>query len=277
MSANYPHIVSKVMRGIWVITDAKFQAIESVLASRLAGEFTDRESHIRGVKFVGPLKEDEDTQTEPEVVGRTVRIPVYGIIGKHCSYMEMSSGGCDLDQVNDALDVADNDSSIDKLVLDFRSPGGTVTGIPETARKIDGIAGRKEVVAFSDSECCSGALWLASMATKFYITESAEIGSVGVYLALLDKTRMLDDMGVKVNAIHSGKFKLSGAPFKRLTSEEEAMFQRDVDKIGSLFRAAVTLNRTVPPEFMEGQVYMGQAAVDAGFCDGLVDDINDLF
>jgi len=270
VSANYPYILAKVLRGIWVITDAKFQAIESVLASRLASEAGAQESGLR----VG--SDDASDESTPRFTGRTMIIPVHGIIGKHCSLMEMESGACDLDQVNAALDVADNDSTVDKIILDIRSPGGTITGIPETAAKISSLAEHKDVIAYTDSECCSGALWLASMAPSFFCTESADVGSVGVYLALLDKSRMLEDMGVKVNAISAGKYKLSGASFKPLTSDERAMFQADVDKIYGMFKAAVQLNREVPEEFCEGQVYMGESAVNAGFCNGLVDDLSDL-
>jgi len=268
VSANYPHILAKVLRGIWVITDSKFQAIESVLASRLAAEGT--QESIMSVAAV------DESASEPTFTGRTMIIPIHGIISKHCSMMEMASGGCDLDQVNAALEVADNDSTVDKIILDFRSPGGTITGIPETAARITALAEHKDVVAYTDSECCSGALWLAAMAPSFFCTESADVGSVGVYLALLDKSRMLEDMGVKVNAISAGKYKLSGAPFKPLTTEERAMFQADVDRIYGMFKAAVQLNREVPEEYCEGQVYMGQSAVNAGFCNGLVDDIQDL-
>jgi len=268
VSANYPHILAKVLRGIWVITDSKFQAIESILASRLAAEGGAQESILR--------VDSDESAGEPTFTGRTMIIPVHGIIGKHCSMMEMESGGCDLDQVNAALDVADNDSTVDEIILDFRSPGGTITGIPETAARIHALAEHKDVIAYTDSECCSGALWLASMAPSFYCTESADVGSVGVYLALLDKSRMLEDMGVKVNAISAGKYKLSGAPFKPLTTDERAMFQADVDKIYAMFKAAVQLNREVPEEYCEGQVYMGQSAVNAGFCTGLVDDLQDL-
>jgi len=264
MSANYPHILAKVLRGIWVITDAKFQAIESILASHLGEKATRSESLL------------ESEEASPSIVGSTFVLPVYGIIGKHLSLMEMMSGSCDLDQVNAALDVAANNSAIKKVVLDFRSPGGTVTGIPETARKIAALAETKKVVSFTDSECCSGALWLASQAGEFYCTESAEVGSVGVYLALLDKSRMYENEGVKFNAISAGKYKLSGASFRPLSSDERRMFQADVDKIHEQFKSAVRANRSVPDESLEGQIFTGPDAVTAGLVDSLVDDIEDL-
>jgi protease-4 len=264
-SSNYPHILSKVLRGIWVITDAKFQAIESVLASRLSGEFAQ-----------DALIDGDSPTAEPHTIAHTLVVPIYGIIGKHLSLMEMMSGSCDLDSVNSALAVAEADSNIEKVILDFRSPGGTVTGVPETARRIANLAESKHVVSFTDSECCSGALWLASQASEFYCTESAEVGSVGVYLALLDKSRMYENEGVKFNAISAGKYKLSGASFRPLSTDERKMFQAQVDTIHEQFKTAVRTNRNVPDESCEGQVFTGADAIIAGFVDSLVDDIEDL-
>ena len=263
MSANYPEILAKVIGGKWAITEATFQGYESFLTSRLAGDKSKLEADDI----------DEEVSDDPEIKGTTIRIPIYGIIGQHLSRVEVDYfHGCDLDRINNILDIAEDDPSLDTVLLDFRSPGGTISGLPETADKIRALAENKDVIAFSDSYCCSAALWLAAMAPKFYCTRSAQVGSVGVYLALLDKSRMLEDMGIKVNAIVSGKYKLAGSSFKRLTPEEEAMFQAEVDKIASEFRSAVQLNRSVQSEFLEGQTYMGQDAVDAGFCDSLVED-----
>lgn len=257
---NYPNIISKVYEEPWLITPAKHRAIQKLLETRLEG---------------GDIVVDPDEMEEPEMgtEGTTAIIPIHGIIGKHLSMLEMMCGGCDLDVVNDMLDAANSDSKIERIALDFRSPGGTVTGIPETARKIASLS--KPSIAFSDSECCSAAYWLASQAQQFYVTESADVGSIGVYMAWLDRSRQLENAGIKVNAISAGKYKLAGAPFKPLTDEERAMFQASVDKIHEQFKAAVRRHREIPNSAMEGQVYDGEQAVELGLVDGVVDDITE--
>lgn len=262
---SYPQIISKVYEQPWLITPAKHRAIRKLIETRLAGGMVDASS------------EDEESEGKPEIAidGNTAIIPVHGIIGKHLSLMETMCGGCDLDDIGNMIDAAMADSNVNRLLFDFRSPGGTVTGVPELGRKIQNITG-KQTLAFTDSQCCSGALWLAMACGSFYCTESSDIGSVGVYSVFLDESAALEKEGVKVNAISAGKYKLTGASFQPMTDEERKMLQDSVDKIYGQFKAAVTRNRAIADEYLQGQCYDGEDAVKYGFCDGLVESITEL-
>lgn len=262
---NYPHIISKVYRQPWAILQERFLAIERALESRLAGE----------TAAAVATDDDVDEKPEPEKDGKTAIIPIHGIIGKHLSNFEMMCGGCSLDMVDQWLKVATG-AETNRVILDIRSPGGTVTGVPETARRIAALADEKEVIAFSDSEMCSAAYWLASQAREIIVTESAAIGSIGVYMALLDKTRMLDDAGVKVNAISAGKYKLMGASFKPLTDEERTILQAEVDKCYEAFKESVTRTRAVEDHDMQGQLFDGAQAVEVHLADDMVESIDDV-
>ena len=259
---SYPQIISKVYEQPWLITPAKHRAIRKLIEQRLDGGMTEPDG-------------DESESPELAIDGSTAVIPVHGIIGKHMSKMETMCGGCDLDAIGTMIDAAMADSNVNRLVFDFRSPGGTVTGVPEMARKIQNITG-KTTVAFTDSMCCSGALWLAMSCGSFYCTESSDVGSVGVYSVYLDESAALEKEGVKVNAISAGKFKLAGASFQPMQADERKMIQEGVDKIYGQFKSAVTRNRSISDEYLQGQVLDGEDAVKYGFCDGLVESITDL-
>lgn len=259
---RYPHLISKLFEPL-LLTPAKFHAICRVLESRLAGELPDE----------ARLAEPED----PEIVelGSTAIIPVHGVIGKHLDQFEMMSGGCDLDVINAMLDNAEADASVRRVVLDFRSPGGTVVGVPETARKIYGMT--KDTIAFTDSECCSGAIWLASQCNRFYGTQSSQIGSVGVWTAYLDMSRQLANEGVNIESVFAGKYKLLGAYWKPLTEEERAIVQRQVDKTYAQFKSAMMAQRPVEDEkFGNGLVFDGDEAAELGFTDGVVEDMDEV-
>jgi protease-4 len=259
---SYPQIIAKVYEQPWLITPAKHRAIRQVIERRLdggMGEDCDGEDNVK-----------------PEMMmdGTTAIIPINGVIGKHLSMLETMCGGCDLDMVSTMIDAAVADSNCTKILFNVNSPGGTVTGVPELARKIANC--QKPTVAFTDSMCCSAALWLASQCNQFYCTESSDIGSVGVYSVYLDESRALDKEGVTVNAITAGKYKMTGASFRPMTDDERKMLQANVDKIYSQFKEAVTRNRVIADDDMQGQVFDGQEACEKGFCDGLVDDITDV-
>ncbi len=271
---NLPHIIAKVTRQPWVITAEKHRAIMDVLDARIAGDF----KALNYASDDSPEDDgDRDQYREFQTAGGTIAvIPVHGILGKHLSSMEMACGGCSLDTLQSQLKTALSSPRISKVLLDINSPGGTVTGTPETARLIAAVAAVKPVWAFTDADCCSGAMWLASQCTRVYSTESAELGSVGVRMVLLDYTKQLEEEGVKVNAISSGKYKLLGASFKPLTDEERDMLQTESDRIHAQFQQAVTAVREVSIANLQGQIYRGEEAAGIGLTDGTVEDMDEV-
>ncbi len=164
---------------------------------------------------------------------------------------------------------------MNRLLFDFRSPGGTVTGIPEMGRKMRFL--KKKTVAYTDSEANSGALWLASQAEEFYATPSSSVGSIGVWTASMDYSRMMENEGIKMNAVSAGKYKLLGAYWKPMTADELAILQTKVDGIHAEFKDVVNARREIDTKYMEGQLFDGTEAAEIGLIDGLVDDIAELF
>jgi len=259
---NYPHIISKVYNEPWLIKREGHAAIVRLLETRLqdADEIT--------------VAVEPDDEPRIAMDGSTAIIPVHGIIGKHLSRLETMCGGCDLDRVAAMAQDAESNPDVKEMLFDFRSPGGTVTGTPELARRIARMS--KRTVAFTDSQCCSGALYLASQCREFYATESSEVGSVGVWSAYFDYSRALAMDGVNVQEISAGKYKTAGAYWKPLTPEERQMLQAQVDKIYREFKDAVTSRRQIDDQYLQGQVFSGQEAVEIGMVDGLVEDISEL-
>jgi signal peptide peptidase SppA len=262
---NYPHIAQKLYNEEWLITKAKHETLCAVF-----------EAHSRGEKagLFDDDEEDKDTESKPRLIGQTQVVPVHGVLGKHLSSLEVWCGGCSVDAIGQQLDKAESDYRVKNVLMDFRTPGGVVTGIPELGQKIASMS--KDVWAFTDIECCSGGIWLASQADKFYCTESAMVGSVGVYSIYLDRSKQLDEAGIKVNAISAGEFKLAGAPFKKMTEDERAMFQSRTDAIYTKFKEAITSKRQIDDEFLQGQVFYGDEAAAVGMVDGLVESFEDV-
>lgn len=261
---NYPHILSKVFREPWLITKEKHETIQQIL-----------EAHLSGDAAAVDFPEDADSGApDPVVIGSTMIMPIHGVIGKHLSNMELLCGGFCLDRLSEWIDKAENNWQIKSVVMDFRSPGGTVTGVPEAADKISKMS--KDVLAFTDDQCCSAALWLASQADEFFCTESAIVGSVGVYSIYTDRSKQLEEDGIKVNPISSGKYKLAGAWFKPMTDDERKMLQARCDSIYEKFKTAATAVRKVDDEFLQGQVFYGDEAAKIGMVSGLVDSMEDV-
>jgi signal peptide peptidase SppA len=264
---NYPRIIAKVYAGVWAIKPDVHNAICSALEARLGGARSELPV-IRAPE----MDEDEDAPYH-RMLGAAI-IPVHGIIGQHLSSLEMDCGGCDVAAVSDALAMAADDDSVDRIVFDFRSPGGTVTGLHELGQEIAEC--EKETFAFTDSLCASAAYWIASQADRIYTTETADIGSVGVYAMYLDESRALENEGLKVNAIHAGKWKLLGASFKPMTDEERAKLQSEVDAIRDLFRGDILSRRRIDLSALEGQCFGGIDGAKENLSDGIVRNLREV-
>ena len=261
---SYSHIISRLFNEPLLVTPARHAAICQIVESRLAS-----------VLVSSGEDDSESEDTDVQQVGETCIIPVHGTIVPHASDLAMSECGCPLEELNAKIDMAEHDGNIVRMVFDFRTPGGTVTGVPETARKI--LYSRKETIAFTSSECCSGGLWLAAQCQKFYATPSSSVGSVGVYCMSLDLSKAMKRDGVKVNAISAGKYKLLGASFKPLADDEREILQAGVDRIYEQFKLAMTSQRAVSDEnFGSGLCFDGEQAAEIGFTDGCVESLEEI-
>lgn len=249
----------------WLITPSKWSSI--------CAQF---EAHVHGNRADMPMDDAPKNKDMPRMESSAAIIPIHGIIGRHCSMLEMSSGACDLDIVSESVAGAMESKEVDRIILDINSPGGTVNGVAECAQLVGEAARAMPVFAFTDSQCCSAAYWLASQASAIYCTPSAILGSVGVYCIHFDQSRQLENEGIKVNALVSGKMKLAGASFKSMTDEERIFLQARIDKIGIQFRTAISAKRNIDPEILQGQFYDGDECVTNGYADGLVSNLKSL-
>lgn len=226
-----------------------------------------------------PFEQKPPEQKDPEYfirLGNTAVITCFGPILKSPDWIDREwFGACDVDEIRLGAQLALMDDTIERVFLFVRSPGGTVTGIPEAAQALADLNAAKPLYGFTDTMACSAGYWLISKTRAIYMTPSARVGSIGVYSIYQDATGWLEQIGLKINAISVGSMKLAGAPFKPMTTEERAMFQASCDRIGAAFHEAVNVNRTLSEETMQGQVFDSETAIQAGLVDGVVWDFRE--
>ena len=206
-----------------------------------------------------------------ERTGSVAVVKIDGAIGKRLTQMEMDCyGGVDLDDTDQVLSAALTDPRVQTVVLDIHSPGGSVIGVHETYTRIMALAETKEVHAFVNAMACSAGYYIASAADHIAAAPSAIVGSIGVYMAMLDASRWYENEGLKINVMQGGKWKTMGAEWKPLTDEERAKLQAGVDALFTQFRAAVNEKRPqVAASTMEGQWMTAQEGLDLGLVDEL--------
>ncbi len=270
---KYPRILAAIRSAKWAVTPAILQAITDTLGAHLRGSL----KALPADNYPALPAQNPPDAAPAEIDPSTAVIQVYGILGQHLSIMDMDCGGCDVSVIAEALDEAMDDPKVSEIVLDFDSPGGVVSGIPELAEKIRANSAQKPIYAFVGSQCCSAAYWLASQCTAIFCTKSADLGSIGVYVALCDDSEWWKKEGYKLELIKAGEFKAAGISGQPLSDKERALIQADVDAIYQMFTADVTAGRSgVENSTMQGQTFMGAAAISAHLADEMVIDLETL-
>lgn len=253
----------------WMLTPEMHRTLTGIVTAHAFGGRVEAEQHIKAAEMPSnPKKRDFAT------VGNVAVIPCEGVIGRKFDKVLYSSGVTSVDIWQRMINNAADDASVDAILLTFDSPGGAVTGVPEAAAAVADIArNRKPVIAIADGMMCSAAYYMACHATQIYAIESAQVGSIGVYLALLDQSRAAEMAGLKVEMFKSGKHKGMGQPGTALTDEQRAMLQDRVDRLGAKFRATVNAGRerVIDPAVMQGQAFDAAESLSNGLIDGITD------
>lgn len=159
------------------------------------------------------------------------------------------------------------------IVLDINSPGGSVAGVQECADFIARCAAVKPMAAVTNSLCASAAYWLASATGRVYATETAEVGSIGVVMQLVDARKAAEKAGYSVTVMHAGKFKSAGSAYEELSDEAKAYFQNQLDTLHDIFRSAVASHMDVQgdaSEWGDAQIFLGRDAATRGLVTAVV-------
>ena len=197
------------------------------------------------------------------------QIGVFGVLGQNDWFADS-----DYRQIRADVERLKNDPNIKSIDLVIDSPGGSVTGLPETGDVIARANRVKPVRAFVTGIAASAAYWLASQASTIRVTPSVEVGSIGVLDLHADVSKALDIAGVKLTAIHAGEHKIERAPFSPLSDGARAEMQRGVDSWYGDFLAAVRRGRGA--RVSQTANYGGGRMLSAkdALATGLVDFIN---
>jgi signal peptide peptidase SppA len=190
---------------------------------------------------------------------------IEGTLVNKCSSMESMCGMISTSQMHEQFLSLSDDPNIKSIYMYVDSPGGEVTGIFEFAQSINKSS--KMVYAFTDNMCCSGGYALACAADVLVSTPSAQIGSIGVYQALVKET-MQD---VSVTIVQAGKYKTYGNNVTPITQDEIDYFQASVNATYDMFVEVVSKCRGLEvKQVMETEGRHGMANSGLSF---LVDDI----
>lgn len=203
--------------------------------------------------------------------GRVHVMGLHGTISKRVGLLT-GSGGTSTEEFGREFDAAMASEEVATIVVDIDSPGGSVTGVPELADKIYAARGTKRIVGMVNAAAYSAGYWLGSAFDEMIITPSGGVGSIGVYTAHIDQSAANEKIGLKVEYIHAGEYKVEGNPNEPLTDDARSEIQRHVDEVYAEFIDAVARNRgvtakTVLDTYGKGRTVRAKEALRRGMVD----------
>jgi len=250
----------------WAILPASIEAAQATLGANM----------IEGAEAEPQDEMDEYTFSE---AGGVAIIPVHGVIGHKVGAVAKMLGAVDALDVMAAIELAADDDEVDTIILDIDSPGGTVAGVPELAETVEAVqaSGTKKIYAYTDSQMASAAYWLAAGANGIFAAPSADVGSIGVYLPVVDTSAALKEQGVSVEIFKSGKYKAAGFPGVALDEEVRKHLQAEVMETFNEFAGYVRFFRPeLSYDSLQGQTFTGRRAAEIGMIDGEAKNLDSL-
>lgn len=163
--------------------------------------------------------------------------------------------------------------SIKTIVLRINSPGGSALASEEIWREVSITNKLKKVVVSMGDVAASGGYYIATPASYIFAETSTITGSIGVFGMIPYTGKMLENkLGLTFDRVATNKFSIMSMN-RKLTKEEFAIVQQEVDTIYGTFLNRVSVGRKMPLEkvnaIARGRVWTGKDAKEIGLVDEL--------
>jgi signal peptide peptidase SppA len=191
----------------------------------------------------------------PLINGSAGFFRIFGVMG----YDDLRAG------LNEAVAKKD----VKSVLLSVNSPGGAANGAEDAAAHVKQVDKLKPVVTHTGSQMGSAAYWVGSSARRILAAKTSEVGSIGAVIVHMERSKQLDQEGIKATVIRSGPFKHAGSPYEPLSDEVKADMQSKVDDMNDIFEKGVAANlgvsqKTVHEKMGGGRVFLGFRAQEVG-------------
>ena len=199
-------------------------------------------------------------------------IDIQGTLTYKPTMFSMLCGGCSYVQLQDAAKEIAEDISISHVVLNVNSGGGQAYSVFSAAKYMsDTLKGaNKKIITYVDGMMASAAYALGCIADEVIVNPDAQVGSIGVVIALHDEHIKEQMEGEKTIYITAGESKVPFAEDGSFKKEFLDDLQKDVDYTYGKFTAHVAAMRNISEESViatQAKVYKSPDAIKLGLAD----------
>jgi protease-4 len=200
-------------------------------------------------------------------------IPLKGLMQKHSAYTWGGGYRRGVDEIANTLRLADLNPNIAAHILLINTPGGASDSIYQME---DALRSRtKPCIALIDGQCCSGGIYVASFCDEIYaINRLCEIGSIGIYATIIDDTKILEQIGIKIIVIYPPESKYKNLQVREaIEGKPDRIIKEVLTPFAQHFQDTVKGNRKnldlTVEGIIEGRVFYAYEAEQNGLIDGI--------
>lgn len=290
MTILMPHVAARLFNQPLMIDPGKLAAILVGIGGRVVEggiqlPGVDAINHVAfasgrpsdGMGKVGdPLGRATEGRRIYSQIGPVAILPVEGSLIHKGKWIGQSSGETSYEGLQALINRAKTDASVKGVVFEIDSFGGEVAGAFETATMIRELSAAKPTLAILTDFALSAGYLMASQARQIVMPETGAAGSIGVVTMHVDMSKALEEAGLKVTLLHSGRHKVDGNSFEPLPEDVRSRIQARLDQSRDLFASAVAAGRgkrlsAKAALETEAQIFEGREAEKAGLIDGIID------
>lgn len=168
------------------------------------------------------------------------------------------------DKIVEQLTQAEANPAVRAVLLSINSPGGAVGATKKIYDRVMQVRLAKPVVAVITDIAASGGYYIASGCDQIFAYEGSIVGSIGVISIRPNISGFLNQYGVRIETLKAGRFKDMSYPFRELTGDERAMYNRLLNDSYQQFLEDVSKGRkkakTDVIKWGEGRIFSGREA-----------------
>lgn len=280
MQRNLPHIISQATNAPLLLEPAYARVFFCALGRESGAGSLQIPQNLESLDQAGMelvtgnyMSGDKPRARFYQVVNGIAVLPVSGTLVHKLGGMRPFSGMTGYDGITARLQQAMDDPEVKGVLLDIDSPGGQAAGAFDCADMIYRLGQQKPIWALMNDVACSGAMLLASACSRRLVTQTARIGSVGVVMAHASYAGKLEQEGVEITLLYSGKHKTDLNPYQALPDDVRTDYQQKMDDTRQMFSEKVAQYTGLSVDAVmatEAAIYDGQAGIDAGLADEMV-------
>jgi capsid assembly protease len=258
---DLPRVASRLFGTPLMVARPKLDTILRAIGPRLLG-----------LDVAAEARPSDRSGAGYHLVGSVAVVPIVGTLVSRAGWLDAASGLTSYAEVADRIVAAAEDSAARGVLLEIDSSGGEVGGLFDLVDRIGAIrSGSGKPIWTVASEAALSAAYAITCATdRIYVTQTGEVGSVGVVAVHVDESGADAQAGLAWTFIHAGERKVDGNPHEPLSDRARTDLQADIDRLYARFVALVAASRKMAAKAVaatEAGIYRGDLAVSAGLAD----------